>query len=666
MDNSDIFKNVRPLVFHDVKACLVRSSFSERDIKKAVLNITGLGFFEAYVNGTLLSTDRLMPPKSDYEKRDLSKNRYPIYDCLTNRIYYYSYDITSLLTDGKNVIASHIGSGWYSQEECGIEGIKKWGDICLIFSLSLTLTDGTQRIITPSDTRNLWQKSYITRSNIYFGECIDGTKYQKNWMCVDFDDSNWITPDTRELPNTIFTLVDCPPDRVTGITNPTLIFTKENTKVYDLGSTLAGTPVVVFDKDAEKGDKADAYFADRLNDDFTPNFHYTGGNGRKQHDEFIYSPDFDEEYRLHFTWNAGRYVILEGNAQISCFEEVRTDIKQRVFIECDNPVLQWFFDAYVRTQEANIHGSVPSDCPHRERLGYTGDGQLCSAAVMYIFDARTMYRKWIRDIRDCQDKLNGHVQHTAPFYGGGGGPGGWGGAAVVVPWNYYRFYKNEEELAESFSSMKAYLRYMHNHSDNYLVTREEEKGWCLGDWCPPHNDIQIPVSFVNTFYFALCARLTAKTAEIIGKNNDIPELNRIFEGAVQALTDNFFDPDTGSFCGGVQGADAFAVYLGIGDKRTAENLVKKYSVLREFDTGIFGTYFLLNALFDIGENVLALDILTNKSENSFYNMMKNGSMNIWENWDACDSLCHPMFGACAELVVSRILGIDEDFFSDSE
>ena len=95
-----------------------------------------------------------------------------------------------------------------------------------------------------------------------------------------------------------------------------------------------------------------------------------------------------------------------------------------------------------------MHYGIVSDCPHRERLWYTGDGQLTCNAAMLLLDSRRLYRKWIRDILDSQDPNTGHVQHTAPFYGGGGGPGGWGGAVVIVPYTFYRHFKDRELLAE--------------------------------------------------------------------------------------------------------------------------------------------------------------------------------------------------------------------------
>ena len=107
----------------------------------------------------------------------------------------------------------------------------------------------------------------------------------------------------------------------------------------------------------------------------------------------------------------------------------------------------------------------------------------------------------------------------------------------------------------------------------------------------------------------------------------------------------------------MQGADAFALDLGLGDERTKRNLINKYAALGEFDTGIFGTDLLIRTLFRLGEGSLAFRLLTNETENSFYNMMLGGENTLWENWDGCDSRCHPMFGAVIEYLFSEIAGI---------
>ena len=162
--------------------------------------------------------------------------------------------------------------------------------------------------------------------------------------------------------------------------------------------------------------------------------------------------------------------------------------------------LNWLFETYVRTQLNNFHCGVPSDCPHRERLGYTGDGWLTAQCAMLLLDVRDFYKKWIRDIFDCQDPVTGHVRHTAPFYGGGGGPGGWGGAIVWMPYFYYAAYRDEGFLREAFPHIRKYLACMESFCQNGLVVKEIEGGWCLGDWCTPEA-VRLPEAFVNTFFY---------------------------------------------------------------------------------------------------------------------------------------------------------------------
>ncbi len=657
-----MFENCNFLSFPQSKATLCRTVFDVPEFSKAELHICGLGFFEAYINGVSLSENRLMPPKSDYSQRDLSKAIYPIFDEMTHHTYYLDFDISDKIKPGRNILCSHVGAGWYAQEDCNIEGMGKWGDCRLIFTVDITLPDGSSVTLTPNDTENRARNSFVEKTNIYFGETVNGTSYPVGWLNLDFDDSDWFVPAQIKKDDTEFLPMDCPADKVIRQITPILIHEQDGVKIYDLGETAAGTPIIDFGFNAKEGDTAGILFGDVLNDDFTINQHYTGGDCRKQDDIFVYSKNYPDEYRLFFTWNAGRFVRIEGKGRLKRFDVIHTDVKQRVFFKCENTMLNWFFNAYVRTQTANIHGCIPSDCPHRERLGYTGDGELCAGAAMSIFDADKMYRKWMLDIRDCQDRKSGHVQHTAPFYGGGGGPGGWGGAAVIVPWTHYLTYGDVGVLRDSYNSMLMYLKYMLSHSDEYVVNRGEKGGWCLGDWCPPHNKVEIPETFVNTYFFAKCADITLKVSEILGIDENNDTLTKMSEGAKKALSDKFYSDDTGSFCGGIQGADAFAVDLGIANERTINNLIEKYTALNEYDTGIFGTYLLTKTLFMLGSGELAIKLLTNTSDNSFYNMKKHGSENLWENWDGCDSLCHPMFGASAELIVSNVLGISPEFF----
>ncbi len=641
----------------DVEAAIVRKNFVCKNVKYAVIQIAALGFCEPYLNGEKLTEYKFIPAWTNYEQRDLSVASYPIYDTMTHRCYFLQYDITKKFKKGQNVFSFHIGNGWYGQHEQKAENMPPYGKIKYAIKIIIVKRDKTVETIM-SDGTEKWKRSHITRSSLYLNETVDGRLFDENAHAFKYDDSSWETPVKKEGPHTVFDRQDFAGDSVRESLTPTLLFEKDGKKMYDIGKNVSGLAVIKFCDDAEIGDKAVVSFCEKLNDDGTMWLRSTGGDWRKQEDLFINGKN-NCPMTTTFTWRGGRYVEVDGNAELLRFDVVNSDVKCTAEFTSDNETLNWLFKAYVNTQSNNIHSFVPSDCPHRERLGYTGDGQLCSAAVMTIYNAEDLYRKWIQDISDSQDIYNGHVQHTAPFYGGGGGPGGWGGAIAIVPYNFYKFYKDDSLLQKYYPSILLYIDYMEKHSENGIVVREEKDGWCLGDWCAPDNKNLIPETFVNTYFLIKSILIAKESAQILGKNDDIPVLEEKLSFVKNAFKREFFDEETGSFLGGVQGTDAYAIDINMGDERTLENLVKKYSELKTYDTGIFGTDIVTRVLFEKGYPQLAITLMTNEGEISFYNMKKQGATTLWENWDGCDSHSHPMFGAVCEYLFKYILGIKQ-------
>lgn len=656
-----MFENSSWLTFPKVEANMTRSTFAaEKKPVKAELNITALGYFEAYINGRKVSEDRLVPAKSEYEKRDLTVVNFPIYDTFSYTIYYLSYDVSALVKEGGNTLGVHIGSGWYGQWRSHNEGMRRWGDNLLVFELKLTFADGTEQTVCSSPENTVWTGGYIKASQLYFGEFHELRERDDSWTSNEYDDSDWKKCAVRERPDAEILKQEFPSDRITRSITPELVYTHGDVSVYDLKETASGVGVIRFRDCARTNEIAIVRYADVLNDDMSLNFHYVGGTYRMQRDFFDYDERFaGEDIYPRFTWHAGRYIEICGLADLVRFDVIETPLEKVASFSCENRVLQWLFDTYVLTQRANVHGCVPSDCPHRERLGYTGDGQLTCNAVMTVFDARAMYKKWMRDIRDSQDKVSGHVQHTAPFYGGGGGPGGWGGAAVIVPYTYFRHYRDISVLKEYFGSMKAYIGYMLSRCEDGLVVREEKGGWCLGDWVPPFNEVLLPEPFVNTYFLAKCCSMLAEVCDILGQDGG-EYYSKLACDCVEAINAHYFDAASGSFLGGVQGADAFAADIGAGDERTLSNLVARYEKLGTFDTGIFGTDILIRVLFEKDYAGLAFRLLVNENENTSYgSMMNQGATTLWENWNGCDSRCHPMYGAVCAYIFSEILGIKE-------
>ncbi len=633
------------------------------NISSVSADILTLGFFEAYLNGEKISDDLYAPAWTNYQPQDFSAAHFPVRDTFCHRAYFLRYDLTRAARAGRNAFALHIADGWHGQWECRNEGMRPYGEKKLCFKITVTTADGKE-VVYSSNDGGAFRPSFITKSSMYFGETHDLRLMGEDPFTADLTGLAFSPVRKTERPYTLVQRQTCPPDRVLRrITNPKVIYEFGDRKIYDLGENLSGFAVLKFGFDARANERVIVRYAENLNEDGSLNFHSTGGTARLSVDEFRSCGGETAKNALlypRFLWHTGRYVEVTGWHEFVSFCLAASDVPVTAEFRSSDEVLNWIFDAYVRTQTDNIHTCVPSDCPHRERLGYTGDGQLASGAVMTVYDAKEMYRKWIRDIADCQDVYGGHVQHTAPYYGGGGGPGGWGCAMVAMPYNFRKFYGEDNIIKEYYPHMKKYLDYMEAHCDGHIVTRGEPGGWCLGDWCTPHNNkvgILIPEPFVNTYFYIRSLRQTIEIAPVAGEQADIPELKAREAAASKAFVETFMDPATGSFCNEVCGADAFAIDLGLGDERTLENLVRHYRALGTFDTGIFGTPFVLKVLFEHGYGDDAYRLLANRGEVSFFHMMDSGATTLWEEWFNEHSSNHPMFGAVVEFLFKYLLGI---------
>ena len=225
------------------------------------------------------------------------------------------------------------------------------------------------------------------------------------------------------------------------------------------------------------------------------------------------------------------------------------------------------------------------------------------------------------------------------------------------PYTFYRQYGDASVLERYYPQMRRYLDYLESHSDDDLVTREDPpEAWCLGDWCTP-DEIVIPEPFVNTYFYIKSLLWMKEIARVLGRLEDIPAYQAIEERKRAALLRTYYDPSTGSFAGGIQGADAFAADIGLGDARVFQNLLAKYRALGMYDTGIFGTDILTRILFERGEGQLAYDLLTSRKETSFHAIRAKGATTLWEYWTGYASHSHPMFGAVVRYLFQYLLGI---------
>ena len=604
-----------------------RAVFPASAGETAQITICGLGFFELYLNGQRVSDDLFVPVNSHYHAYDDCFCAREFGEEMASRVYALQYDLAPYLRDGENDLIAVVGPGWYF----------RYGDCKLCFRIRFPDRD------ICSDASVLWRPSEVTGYKLTRGETHDYT-------CTH----PWRSAVPTELPATEYFLQDCPADRVIRSLVPQRIDETEDAYLYDLGENVTGWPILrCSGKDAVISVRAgEAYDAQTHS---LPDFW--------AHDQVctFRCDGTAREYHPRFTWCAGRYYAVSKQADFVRFDVIHSDVPCTSAFRSSSEMLDWLYNAFVRTQLCNMHAGIPSDCPHLERRGYTGDGELVCEAGMLLFDSRAFYRKWIRDISDCQDRKSGHVQYTAPYVQSGGGPGGWGCAIVEVPYTYYKVFGDPEPFRALFPQMLRYFDYLNAHSENDLVTSDQPGQWCLGEWCVPGqkqlDGIPLPNPLVNNYFFIKSLDRVLELCPLISQDAQIPALRALRDRKAQAIVDAYFDPQTGDFADNGNCANAFAVDLGLGDSRTLENLVRHVRRMDCVDTGIFGTDIVPRILFENGYADLAYRFLTFTKQPSFGYMRACGATTLWEEWMKPRSMSHPMFGAPVRYLFLYILGI---------
>lgn len=628
-------ENAKWITGGSVTAPRFKKVFNVHDVETAKINICGLGFFEAKINGKTISSDLLVPAWSDYEPRPNRRLLYPIKDTFTHRVYYMEYDITELLKEGENELTVLLGNGWYNQRCRNVEGDLWYDDVKLCFDLCIN-----NDVHIVSDETVLVSESRITFNNIFFGEKQDFT------IKESFDNTAILI----DAPKGFLEKQTCPADRVHRTIKPVKIASLEGKDIYDCGENITGWAVFT----QCKSGKTTVRYAEEINENKSLNFTSCGGEGQIQSDEYV-SDGNKHICRPKFTWHGFRYLELDGEHEELIVEVVYADVDITAEFNCSDDTLNQLFQNYIRTQVSNMHCGVPSDCPHRERLGYTGDGQLTCDAAMHVLNGREFYKKWIRDIADGQDINNGHIQHTAPFYGGGGGPGGWGCAIVAVPYFYYKNYCDKELLKEYYPNMKRWCSYMDSRSENGLVVREEEGCWCLGEW-GFMEEILLPEPYINTYFYIKALMYMREISDVIGEDSNW--ICEKIEYLKSALYSEYYEKETNSVLGGVQGAEAFWCDLGMGNEEMLTRINNHYQTLGKFDTGIFGTEVLTRVLFENGYSDTAIMLMSSDKEGAFGYQIKNGgATTLWEYWYGEESHNQPMYGACVKYLLTGLLGI---------
>jgi len=634
--------------------CFRKEFRADGKVVHAQLNVCGLGFYEMYINGEKVGDKVLTPPVTNFDKRGLYRAIYFYDDQSTTRCLFDSYDVTDMVRKGSNAIGIVLGNGWYNQRSRVGEGTMWYDTPRAIAQLDLTYRDGSVVSIVTDRTWK-WAEGGLLSDAIFTGEVFDARKEPKGWDKVGFDDSSWTPatlvrkPDGDLEPNLI------PADKVIRRLEVSVDSVARDSVYYlSIPETVAGWAVL--NVSGRAGSRISLRFISEEGLDYG------------QTDTYILDGRGRETWHPRFTWHAFRHIeVTSPDVRITprdiFVEEVRTDVPQTGRFECSNELFNEIHDAYIRTQNANLHGGISSDCPHRERLAYTGDGQVGAPAALFTYDMRAVYRKWFEDMEDARNHVTGYVPHTAPYAGGGGGPA-WGSAIVIMPWLYYVHYGDKNILERHYKAMKEWVAYLATRTDNRgIVVREEPNGWCLGDWCTP-DAIELPEPLVNTAYWFHCSDLLSKIAGILGNKEDAVYYRSLCNRIRTSFNKAFYNPATGHYWEGRQGSDVIPLQFGM----TADSIQRSKVMAGmlehledldwHFDTGILATPMVLDVLTAEGMADLAGKVLDQRTYPSYSYLLDGYSTTLWERWNGNDSRCHPMFGSVVEWLYSSLAGID--------
>jgi alpha-L-rhamnosidase len=647
------------------------------EIKTAMIYATCHGVYHLYINGKRPDDREFAPEFTVYEKM----------------LYVQAYDVTAFMQLGENLLSITVGDGWYAgsttkQTHPGWD----FRHACL-WQLEIVYTDGTQEIIG-SDTNTNAANGIIIQSDLFHGEKVDANETSQ-WqpsIIADFGYDNLVLQ------------TDEPVRPVLTIPVKEILKTPKGETVLDFGQNIAGRLRVTLNlplgstatfEHSETLDKNGNYFNNIMGinqlDSYTSNGEPT-----------VFEPAF--------TFHGFRYVRINGipNPQKDDFSAIvlSTDAKWLGTFSCSDEKINRLVENTVWSQRSNML-SVPSDCPQREKMGWTGDMTVYAKTALMNQDLTGLFSRWLESLAITQ-LPDGQVPNVVPlpnFYRkvskltnillGGSfkhiASSGWGDAAVIVPWEMYQATGNSAVLEKQYRSMKAWVEYMRheaaeNRSKKSKLPEDVEKylwntGFHFGEWLIPsateHGSMSAAVrksakagrDYIAPVYFFISTKILSETAFILDKKEDADFYTDLAEKIKLAYQKSMVCPD-GTLKVDVQGAYALALGAGLIPEEYKVKAANRLAFLihrngDRLDTGFLATPYLLDALSDNGHIDLAYTLLYQEQRPSWMYQLEKGATTIWENWNSENdvgdvqkiSMNHYAFGCVADWIYRKVGGI---------
>ncbi|MCO5997272.1 family 78 glycoside hydrolase catalytic domain [Actinoallomurus rhizosphaericola] len=609
-------------------------------IRSARLYVAGEGVYEAALNGRQVGDAVLEPGNTD----------------VTDQVPYATYDVTKLLREGDNAISMKLGNGTANVIST-VDRYRKFAltqsDPELIAQLEVTLADGSvRRIVSGTD----WQTTLggTTFSNWYGGEDFDARREPTGWERPGAKRDGWGQAIAVPGPGGALTGRLQEPVRVQETLQGAKVGSGNGYQVFDLGRNIAGWPELTIQ--APAGTTVRMYPSESLTNGRANQS--TSNVGAPIWDEYTTGSDGTETWHPHFSYHALRYVELRGvpdGATVSVRGlAMHADNASAGSFSSSNDVINGIHTLIRRAIENNTQ-SILTDCPSREKLGWLEQDHLVYGSLVDNYDLAAQLRKVVRDMAEAQTDT-GLIPSTVPDYtvlaGAYRDDPNWGGAFVVVPWNLYQTYGDADTMATYYPAMQKYASYLEARAVGGLTD------YSLGDWYTP--DRTFPKYVSGTYGYWRVLDTMSKIAGALGKTDDAAAYRAKADASAKALADKYYDPNTGTFAGGGQGAEALALDMG------AVPSDQRQRLLDHLVAGIqaAGYHLLLGeislpSVFRVLPDDVIYKIATQTTSPSLGYQVVHGNTTLGESWDggSGQSQDHFMLGSIDAWFTSNLAGI---------
>jgi alpha-L-rhamnosidase len=602
-----------------------------KEIKRATVCFSGLGWSELYINGEKIGDHVLSPPLSEYPKR----------------VYYEIFEVAGRLKPGANAVGVVLGNGrFYAPRRAHPTKTLSFDFPKLLLQLHIEYADGTATNIVSDESWKLTTNGPIVANNEYDGEEYDAREEFPGWSEPGFDDSAWQPAQIVSAPDGVLSGVRQEPIHVTQRLKPVSV--KElnpGVFIFDMGQNMVGWCQLKVRGPA--GTQVELRHAETLKPDgslYTANL-----RSARATDIYTLKGHGEEIWQPRFTLHGFRFVEMTGYPGRPTLDSlsgcvVNDDLPVTGEFECSNPLLNKIYHNIVWGVRGNYH-SIPTDCPQRdERQGWLGDRAEESRGETYFFDNEALYAKWLQDMADAQ-KTNGSIPDVCPSYWPlYNDDVTWPSTSIIIPEMLRDQFGDEQIIARHYDSARMWIEHMMGFVTNGIIARDR-----YGDWCVPPEDPTLihskdpkrntnPVLLATPFFYH-DLRLMENEARRLGKTDDANCFGKLADEIKVAFNEKFLNRDLGQYDNGTPTSCVLPLAFGLvpDDMRGKifDHLVHKITdeTHGHIGTGLVGGQFLMRVLTANGRLDLAYMIATQETYPSWGYMVEHGATTVWELWN---------------------------------